>query len=86
MTPVFKNSHQQITTRTGRKMYSRNDLEGRKFGSYEVKVADHIINLKDGTKISTRFWFPGPQIPFEAENWKTYCGKTEESESTAEVQ
>jgi hypothetical protein len=81
---IQKLPQQQIAKRTGRNMYSRNDLEGRKFGSYEVKVADYIINLKDGTKISTRFWFPGPQIPFETDNWKTYCDKNEESES-AEV-
>jgi len=39
-------------------MYSREEL-GPSFGPYEVNIFDKFIVLKDGTKISIKFWFPG---------------------------
>ena len=60
-------------------MYTREEL-GSDFGPCEVKIADYNIPLKDGTLISTRFWFPGPKLPFSA-NWDIYCQARQGNES-----
>ena len=54
-------------------MYSREEL-GPSFGPYEVNIFDKFIVLKDGTKISIKFWFPGPVKGFgENVTWNKYC-------------
>ena len=59
-------------------MYSREEL-GPSFGPYEVNICHEKIVLKDGTKISIKFWFPGPKKPFEDNvTWNNYCQKVED--------
>ena len=60
-------------------MYSREELDPS-FGPYEVNICDEIIKLKDGTKISNKFWFPGPKKPFgDNGSWSNYCQAVEEN-------
>ena len=60
-------------------MYSREELDPS-FGPYEVNICDEIIILKDGTKISSKFWFPGPKKPFVGNvTWSNYCQAIEEN-------
>lgn len=55
-------------------MYSRSELKGRKFGPHQVTVYDHVLVLKDATRIATKIWFPGtPQQPFTDEKGDLYC-------------
>ena len=60
------------------KMYSRKQMESHKYGPYQVTVVENfILELKDGTKIASKLWFPGPlQKPFDTvqSKWiKLYC-------------
>ena len=60
-------------------MYSREELDPS-FGPYEVNICDEIIMLKDGTRISNKFWFPGPKKPFgDNVSWSNYCQAVEEN-------
>ena len=59
-------------------MYSRKQMEFHKYGPYQVTVIENfILQLKDGTKIASKIWFPGPlQNPFHTvdSKWiKLYC-------------
>ena len=45
-------------------MYTREELNPKGFGKYEVNVIDHQINLKDGTVLSVKSWFPRPKENF----------------------
>ena len=59
-------------------MYSRKQMELHGYGPYQVTVVENfILQLKDGTKIASKVWFPGPlQKPFHTvdSKWiKLYC-------------
>ena len=56
-------------------MYSRKSLDSS-FGPYKVSICETNIKLEDGTLLSTKVWFPGQKVPFEAAShspWTTYC-------------
>ena len=53
-------------------------MESHGYGPYKVTIIENfILELKDGTKIASKLWFPGPlQSPFDlvASKWvKSYC-------------
>ena len=56
-------------------MYFRKSLDSS-FGPYKVSICETNIKLEDGTLLSTKVWFPGQKVPFEAAShspWTTYC-------------
>ena len=65
-------------------MYSREELASH-FGPYQVQIADYNLCLKDGTLISTRFWFPGPKLPAFPANWDIYCQASNKGNESLEV-
>lgn len=52
------------------------------FGPYEVNVATYNVILKDGCKLSTKFWFPGPDKPLDTVEWIKYCDLKSDSDCT----
>ena len=41
----------------------------------------HFLFPEDGTLLSTKFWFPGKEKPFEAHVWTTYCASEAEEDT-----
>ena len=58
-------------------MYHRKSLDPS-FGPHEVSIGISNITLKDGCKLSVKFWFPGPDRPFQNVEWTKYCDSAQD--------
>ena len=69
-------------------MYSRKSLDSSGFGPYKVSICETNIRLEDGTLLSTKVWFPGQKLPFEAAShspWTTYCEAHDNCENEVSI-
>ena len=63
----------------------REELKNKGFGPFQVHIGDFNLSLKDGTKLSIRFWFPGNVSKFPSQvKWVKYCEQDEQSGRTNE--